>query len=54
MSDQYPADLLYTKEHEWARINDKIATVGVTKFAVEPLGDGTMVELPEEGDAVTK
>ena len=54
MSDQFPADLRYTKEHEWARIEDDIATVGVTKFAVEQLGDVTMVELPDEGDTVTK
>lgn len=54
MSDAYPKDLRYTKEHEWARIEDNIATVGITRFAVEQLGDVTMVELPNEGDAVTK
>lgn len=54
MSDAYPQDLRYTKEHEWARIDGKLATVGITRFAVEQLGDITMVELPNEGDAITK
>jgi len=54
MSDEYPKDLLYTKEHEWARVDGNVATVGVTKFAVDQLGDVTMVELPDEGDTVTK
>ncbi len=50
----YPDDLRYTKEHEWARITDNTARVGVTAFAVEQLGDVTMVELPTEGDQVDK
>ena len=50
----YPKDLLYTKDHEWLRVKDKLAQVGITTFAVEQLGDVTMVELPNEGDAVTK
>jgi glycine cleavage system H protein len=54
MSDAYPQDLMYTKEHEWTRIQDNVATVGVTKFAVDQLGDVTMVELPEEGDTISK
>jgi len=52
MSGQYPNDLLYTKDHEWARIEGNIATVGVTRFAVEQLGDVTQVDLPKEGEAV--
>ncbi len=51
---EYPADLRYTKEHEWARIDGNVAIIGVTAFAVEQLGDVTMVELPQEGDEVTK
>ncbi len=51
---EYPEDLRYTKEHEWARIDGKVATIGVTAFAVEQLGDVTMVELPEEGDTISK
>ena len=54
MSDEYPSDLLYTREHEWARVDGKIATIGITKFAVEQLGDITQVELPKEGEAVRK
>jgi glycine cleavage system H protein len=54
MSDNVPADLLYTKEHEWARIDGSIATVGITKFAVEQLGDVTQVDLPKEGETIKK
>jgi glycine cleavage system H protein len=50
MSDNYPNDLLYTEDHEWARVEDKLVTVGVTQFAVEQLGDVTQVELPREGE----
>jgi glycine cleavage system H protein len=51
-SGQYPTDLLYTKDHEWARVDGKTATVGVTRFAVEQLGDVTQVDLPKEGETV--
>lgn len=54
MSADYPDDLRYSREHEWARVDGNIAQIGVTKFAVEQLGDVTMVEFPEEGDPVTK
>ena len=54
MSENVPADLLYTKEHEWARIDGSIATVGITKFAVEQLGDVTQVDLPKEGETIKK
>lgn len=57
MSTLYPDDLLYTKDHEWARIENgaagaKVATIGITRFAVEQLGDVTQIELPKEGEAV--
>ena len=45
-------DLLYTKTHEWARVEDEIAVVGITDFAQEQLGDITFVELPAVGDEV--
>lgn len=54
MSADYPADLLYTKEHEWTRIRGNVAVVGITRFAVESLGDVTQLDLPAEGAAVTK
>ena len=52
----YPDDLLYTKDHEWARVEtqngQKVATIGITRFAVEQLGDVTQVDLPKEGENV--
>ncbi len=54
MSREYPNDLRYTSEHEWLRLDGKTATVGITAFAVEQLGDITMVDLPKEGEAVRK
>jgi len=47
---KYPDDLKYTKEHEWARIDGGKATIGITQFAVDQLGDITQVELPKEGE----
>ena len=44
-----PADVRYTKTHEWVRIEGDQATVGITDFAVEHLGDLVFVELPEKG-----
>lgn len=52
MSDTFPDDLLYTEDHEWARIEGNIATIGVTQFAVDQLGDVTQVDLPREGEVV--
>lgn len=54
MSGDYPSDLKYTKEHEWARIDGNVATIGITKFAVEQLGDITQVDLPKEGETVRR
>ena len=48
----FPEDLRYTKDHEWARMAHNIVTIGVTAFAVEQLGDITLVDLPEEGEQV--
>jgi glycine cleavage system H protein len=53
MSDeQYPEELLYTEDHEWARIEGNVATIGITQFAVEKLGDVVQVDLPREGESV--
>lgn len=54
MSAEYPDDLLYTREHEWARVDGTRAVIGITRFAVEQLGDITLVDLPAEGTLVTK
>jgi glycine cleavage system H protein len=45
-----PEDLLYAKTHEWVMVEGDVATVGITHFAQEQLGDLTFVELPEVGD----
>ena len=54
MSNEYPDDLRYTKDHEWARIEGNVVTVGITRFAVDQLGDLTQVELPREGEVLDK
>src|SRR3954451_17011435 len=50
----YPDVLRYTKEHEWTRIAGNTATVGITIFAKDQLGDVVYLELPEEGATVTR
>ncbi|GFK92737.1 Glycine cleavage system H protein [Fundidesulfovibrio magnetotacticus] len=50
----YPADIKYTPSHEWARIEGDTATVGITSFAQEQLGDITFVDLPAVGAQVTQ
>jgi glycine cleavage system H protein len=52
-STDIPADLRYTKEHEWARLEGDVVVVGITAYAVEQLGDITLVTLPESGTTVT-
>ncbi len=47
-----PEDLFYSEEHEWVRVDDEIATVGITDFAQGQLGDIVYVELPAVGDRV--
>jgi glycine cleavage system H protein len=44
-----PTDLRYTKEHEWVRVEGDVATVGVTQYAADQLGDVVFVDLPEAG-----
>jgi glycine cleavage system H protein len=45
---------LYAKDHEWVRVDGTTATVGITAFAAEQLGDVVFVELPAVGKKVTK
>jgi len=47
-----PSDLRYTKDHEWVRVEGKTATIGVTDFAANQLGDVVFVDLPVVGRAV--
>ena len=49
----YPPELLYTKEHEWVRVDEGIGTIGITDYAQKELGDIVFVELPKSGDHVT-
>ena len=49
-----PENLVYTKDHEWVRIEGGAATVGITDHAQEALGDLTFVELPEVGAEVSQ
>jgi glycine cleavage system H protein len=48
-----PAELKYTKEHEWVKLDGNSATVGITDYAQGELGDIVFVELPAVGDEVT-
>lgn len=47
----YPSDYLYSREHEWVRIEDDICVLGITEFAQHELGEVVFVELPEAGQA---
>ena len=49
-----PADLRYTKEHEWVRLEGDLATVGITDHAADQLGDIVFVELPAIGTALSQ
>lgn len=48
----FPADLKYTKDHEWVRIEGDIATVGITDFAQSELGDIVFVEIETQGESL--
>ena len=50
----YPNDLKYTRDHEWVKVDGKTATVGITSYAQEQLGDIVFVELPKVGAELTK
>jgi glycine cleavage system H protein len=50
----YPADFRYTKEHEWIKVDGKVASIGITHYAQESLGDIVFVELPKAGAQITK
>jgi glycine cleavage system H protein len=49
----YPQEFLYTKEHEWIRVDEGVGTIGITDHAQKELGDIVFVELPKTGDHVT-
>jgi glycine cleavage system H protein len=47
----YPSEYLYSREHEWVKVDGDVCTVGITHFAQEELGEVVFVELPEVGHA---
>lgn len=51
---QYPEDLHYSEEHEWVRVDGTRATIGITDFAQDALGDVVFVQLPDAGLAVIR
>ena len=51
---EYPNNLKYTKEHEWVSLEGNIATVGITEYAAEQLGDVVHIDLPEMEREVDK
>ena len=48
----YPAELRYSKSHEWVKTEDGVTVVGISDFAQNALGDVVFVNLPAEGDTV--
>jgi glycine cleavage system H protein len=54
MSFEYPQDFRYLDTHEYVRLDGEIATIGITEFAVDQMGDVVFLELPDIGDLLTK
>ena len=54
MAFHVPEEYYYTKDHEWAQIEENIVTIGITEFAQEQLGEVVYVDLPEAGQKVTQ
>ena len=48
----HPSDRVYSKEHEWVTVDGDVATVGISDFAQDQLGDVVYVDLPSEGDTL--
>ncbi|MBW4478462.1 MAG: glycine cleavage system protein GcvH [Tolypothrix brevis GSE-NOS-MK-07-07A] len=53
MSLEYPEDLRYLDSHEYVRLEGEIATIGISAFAIDQLGDVVFLELPDVSDTVT-
>ncbi|MBP3661138.1 MAG: glycine cleavage system protein GcvH [Oscillospiraceae bacterium] len=49
----FPAELRYSKDHEWLKMEDGVAVIGISDFAQDALGDVVFINLPEVGDEVT-
>ncbi len=50
----FPEDVKYTKDHEWAKLEGDIVTIGLSDYAQDQLGEIVFVELPEEGDSFSE
>lgn len=50
----FPADVKYTKDHVWVKVDGDTAKIGITDYAQDQLGDILFVDLPEEGDSLEK
>jgi len=51
---EFPDNLKYTNKHEWIRVEGDNATIGITEYAQDQLGDIVFVELPDENDVISK
>ena len=49
----FPAELKYSKSHEWVKMDGDVAVIGISDFAQDALGDVVFISLPGEGDSVT-
>lgn len=49
----HPSDRVYSKEHEWVQVDGDVATIGISEFAQDQLGEVVYVDLPGEGDMLT-
>jgi len=54
MTLEFPDDLKYSETHEYVRMDGQIATIGISAYAIDQLGDIVYIELPEEGDIIKK
>lgn len=54
MSEKIPANLKYTKDHEWTAVQGNVATIGITHHAQDALGEVVFVELPAKGKVLSK
>lgn len=54
MALEYPEDLKYLDSHEYVRLDGEIATIGISAYAIDQLGDIVFIELPEDGEALEK
>lgn len=50
----YPSDIRYSKTHQWARVEGNTATIGITDYAQDQMGDLVYIELPETGNEVSE